>query len=73
MDIDEALVELKSETNIRFTRLLTITEKFFGKPRNREQVTIRLKLPGKENQESIFSKEKVGKQNHIKLSKLKQH
>ena len=35
MDIDEAIEELKSETNVRFARLLTITEKFFGKPRNR--------------------------------------
>ncbi|VEP18692.1 conserved hypothetical protein [Hyella patelloides LEGE 07179] len=35
MDIDEALKELESETNIRFARLLNITEKFFGFPKNK--------------------------------------
>lgn len=36
MDIDEALKELESATNIGFIRLLKIVEQCFGKSRNKE-------------------------------------
>jgi hypothetical protein len=35
MNIDEAIAELNNITNIRFSRLIKITEEFFGKPRNK--------------------------------------
>lgn len=68
MDIDEALKELESETNVRFTRLLNITEKFFGKPRNRGTSHYPFKTPwkGKPRINQTFSKEKVVKQNLIR-------
>ena len=69
MNIDEALQELKSETNVRFSRLLTITETFFGKPRNRGTNHYPFKVLGVENQELICKKEKEAKLNLIKLSK----
>ena len=45
MDINKALAELENEKNIRFTRLLTITEAFFGKPRNRGSSHYPFKVP----------------------------
>lgn len=35
MTIDEALKELESAGEVRFARLLTISEAFFGKPRTK--------------------------------------
>ena len=52
MDIDKAIKELENEKNIRFNRLMTITENFFGKSRNKGSshhplltVTARTALP----------------------------
>ena len=45
MKIDEALKELESETNVKFSRLFAITEYFFGKPRNRGTSHYPFKVP----------------------------
>jgi len=44
MDINKAIKELENEKNIRFNRLMTITETFFGKSRNKGS-SQRLRLP----------------------------
>lgn len=45
MDIKVALKELENINNIRFSRLLKITEAFFGKPRNRGTSHYPFKVP----------------------------
>jgi hypothetical protein len=74
MDIDEALVELKSENNIRFTRLLTITEKFFGKPRNRGTSHYPFKTPwqGKGGKAKPYQVKQV-KEALIKLKEIQEN
>jgi hypothetical protein len=45
MDIDEAIQELENIKNIRFSRLIKITEIFFGEPRNRGSSHYPFKVP----------------------------
>lgn len=45
MDIDKAIEELTNNSNIRFTRLMRITENFFGKPRNKGSSHYPFKVP----------------------------
>ena len=72
MDIDEALEELKSETNIRFTRLLAITEKFFGKPRNRGTSHYPFKTPWQGKPRINLQKGKGGKAKPYQVRQVKQ-
>jgi hypothetical protein len=39
MDINKAIKELENEKNIRFNRLMTITENFLGKSRD-DRITL---------------------------------
>ena len=71
MDIDEALEELKSETNIRFTRLLTITEKFFGKPRNRGTSHYPFKTPWQGTPRIHLQQGKGGKAKPYRVRQVK--
>ena len=61
MDIEEALKELESETNVRFTRLLKIAEVFFGKPRNRGTSHHPFKMPWQGEPRINLQKGKGGK------------
>ena len=72
MDIDEALEELKSETNIRFTRLLAITEKFFGKPRNRGTTHYPFKTPWQGKPRINLQKGKGGKAKPYQVRQVKE-
>ena len=72
MDIDEALEELKSETNIRFTRLLAITEKFFGKPRNRGTSHYPFKTPWQGKPRINLQKGKGGKAKPYQVRQVKE-
>jgi hypothetical protein len=71
MNIDEALEELISETNIRFTRLLNITEKFFGKPRNRGTSHYPFKTPWQGKPRINLQQEKGGKAKPYQVKQVK--
>jgi hypothetical protein len=71
MDIEEALQELESETNIRFSRLLAITEKFFGKPRNRGTSHYPFKVPWQGEPRINLQKGKGGKAKSYQVKQLK--
>ena len=71
MEIDEALKELKSETNIRFSRLLKITEKFFGQPRNRGTSHYPFKVPWQGEPRLNLQKGKGGKAKPYQVKQVK--
>lgn len=71
MDIDEAFEELKSETNIRFARLLNIAEKFFGKPRNRGTSHYPFKTPWQGKPRINLQQEKGGKAKPYQVRQVK--
>ncbi|CCQ62452.1 hypothetical protein [Crocosphaera watsonii] len=66
MDIDEAIKELENSKNIRFSRLMKITERFLINLEIEDQVIILLKYLGRESLELIYKKEKMARQNLIK-------
>ena len=71
MNIDEGLQELKSETNVRFSRLLTITETFFGKPRNRGTNHYPFKVPWRGEPRINLQKGKGGKAKAYQVKQVK--
>ncbi len=71
MDIEEALKELESETNVRFTRLLKITEIFFGKPRNRGPSHYPFKVPWQGEPRINLQKGKGGKAKPYQVKQVK--
>jgi hypothetical protein len=71
MDIDKALKELKSETNVKFSRLLAITEKFFGKPRNRGTSHYPFKVPWQGEPRINLQKGKGGKAKPYQVKQVK--
>ena len=71
MDIDEALKELESETNVRFSRLLTLTEKFFAKPRNRGTSHYPFKVPWQGEPRINLQKGKGGKAKPYQVKQVK--
>ena len=66
MDIDEAIKELENSKNIRFSRLMKITERFFDKPRNRGSSHYPFKVPWQGEPRINYKKEKMARQNLIK-------
>lgn len=72
MDIDEALKELESETNVRFTRLLNITTKFFGKPRNKGTSHYPFKTPWKGKPRINLQQGKGGKAKPYQVKQVKE-
>jgi len=79
MDIDLAIKELENNQNIRFNRLMTIAENFFGKPRNRGSSHYPFKVPWEGEPRINLQKGKGGKakpyqvkQVRLALIKLKQ-
>ena len=71
MDISEALKELESETNVRFSRLLSITERFFGKPRNRGTSHYPFKVPWQGEPRINLQKGKGGKAKPYQVRQVK--
>ncbi|MCP2730702.1 hypothetical protein [Limnofasciculus baicalensis] len=71
MDIDDALKELESETNVKFSRLLAIAEKFFGKPRNRGTSHYPFKVPWQGEPRINLQKEKGGKAKPYQVKQVK--
>lgn len=71
MDINKALAELESEKNVRFTRLLTITETFFGKPRNRGSSHYPFKVPWQGEPRINLQKGKGGKAKPYQVKQVK--
>ncbi len=71
MNIDEALQELASETNVRFSRLLAITERFFGKPRNRGTSHYPFKVPWQGEPRINLQKGKSGKAKPYQVKQVK--
>ncbi len=71
MDIEEALKELESETNVRFTRLLKIAEIFFGKPRNRGTSHHPFKMPWQGEPRINLQKGKGGKAKPYQVKQVK--
>ncbi len=61
MDIDKAIKELDNEKNVRFSRLMTIAENFFGKPRNRGSSHYPFKVPWNGEPRINLQKGKSGK------------
>ncbi len=79
MDIDQAIKELENNKNIRFSRLMKITEFFFGNPRNRGSSHYPFKVPWEGEPRINLQKGKEGKakpyqvkQVRLALIKLKQ-
>ncbi len=79
MDIDKTIKELENEKNIRFSRLMTIAENFFGQPRNRGSSHYPFKVPWEGEPRINLQKGKSGKakpyqvkQVRLALMKLKQ-
>ena len=71
MDIEEALKELESETNVRFARLLKIAEMFFGKPRNRGTSHYPFKMPWQGEPRINLQKGKGGKAKPYQVKQVK--
>jgi len=71
MDIEEALKELESETNVRFARLLKIAEIFFGKPRNRGTSHYPFKMPWQGEPRINLQKGKGGKAKPYQVKQVK--
>ena len=71
MDIDEALKELESETNIRFVRLLKIVEQFFGKPRNKGTSHYPFKTPWQGKPRINLQQGKGGKAKPYQVKQVK--
>ncbi len=71
MDINQALKELESETNVRFSRLLAITERFFGKPRNRGTSHYPFKVPWQGEPRINLQKGKGGKAKPYQVRQVK--
>ena len=71
MDIEEALKELESETNLRFARLLKIAEMFFGKPRNRGTSHYPFKMPWQGEPRINLQKGKGGKAKPYQVKQVK--
>ena len=71
MDIEEALKELESETNVRFARLLKIAEMFFGKPRNRGTSHYPFKMPWHGEPRINLQKGKGGKAKSYQVKQVK--
>ncbi|QIR36831.1 toxin HicA [Tolypothrix sp. PCC 7910] len=61
MTLEEALQELASTTNIKFARLLIITEYFFGAPRNRGTSHYAFKVPWQGEPRINLQRDKGGK------------
>ena len=61
MDIDKAIREPENEKNVRFSRLMTIAENFFGKPRNRGSSHYPFKVPWNGEPRINLQKGKSGK------------
>ena len=61
MDIDEAIKELENSKNIRFSRLMKITERFFDKPRNIGSSHYPFKVPWQGEPRINLQKGKDGK------------
>ncbi|ACK68239.1 hypothetical protein PCC8801_4317 [Rippkaea orientalis PCC 8801] len=61
MDIDEAITELENTKNIRFSRLIKITESFFNQPRNRGSSHYPFKVPWQGEPRINLQKGKDGK------------
>ena len=61
MDIDKAIKELENEKNIRFNRLMTITENCFGKSRNKGSSHHPFKVPWQGEPRINLQKGKGGK------------
>ncbi|GBF82447.1 toxin HicA [Aphanothece sacrum] len=79
MDIDEAIRELEKTKNIKFSRLMKITESFFDQPRNRGSSHYPFKVPWQGEPRINLQKGKDGnakpyqvKQVRLALLKLKQ-
>jgi hypothetical protein len=69
MSIDEAIEELEGhEGNIRFQRLVTICEAFYGKARIRGLITF-ARPPGLVIHESTFRKPAVARRTLIRFAK----
>ncbi len=71
MNIEEALKELESETNVRFARLLRIAEMFFGKPRNRGTSHYPFKMPWQGEPRINLQKGKGGKAKPYQVKQVK--
>jgi len=71
MNIEEALKELESETNVRFARLLKIAEMFFGKPRNRGTSHYPFKMPWQGEPRINLQKGKGGKAKPYQVKQVK--
>lgn len=71
MDINKALAELESEKNFKFTLLLTITETFFGKPRNRGSSHYPFKVPWQGEPRINLQKGKGGKAKPYQVKQVK--
>ena len=71
MNIEEALKELESETNVRFARLLKIAEIFFGKPRNRGTSHYPFKMPWQGEPRINLQKGKGGKAKPYQVKQVK--
>jgi hypothetical protein len=61
MDINKAIKELENEKNIRFNRLMTITEIFFGKSKNQGSSNHPFKVPWQGEPRINLQKGKDGK------------
>ncbi|MGI0482642.1 toxin HicA [Geminocystis sp. CENA526] len=61
MDINKAIEELVNDKNIRFARLMKITESFFGEPRNRGSSHYPFKVPWKGEPRINLQEGKQGK------------
>ncbi len=61
MDINKAIKELENEKNIRFNRLMTITENFLGKSRNKGSSHYPFKVPWQGEPRINLQKGKDGK------------
>lgn len=71
MNIEEALKELESETNVRFARLLKIAEVFFGKPRSRGTSHYPFKMPWQGEPRINLQKGKGGKAKPYQVKQVK--
>jgi hypothetical protein len=71
MDIEDALNELKSETNVKFSRLMTITTYFFGEPRNRGTSHYPFKVPWPGEPRINLQKGKGGKAKPYQVKQVK--
>ena len=79
IDIDKAIIELENAKNLRFSRLMKITESFFDKPRNKGSSHYPFKVPWQGEPRINLQKGKDGKakpyqikQVRLALIKLKQ-